>query len=87
MQARTFNQSPLAPGRLRMLLLWFLLATMLVSCTGVPDGVEPVSGFDKDRYLGKWHEIARLDHSFEPAMIMWQPRRMRDDQISGRGMP
>jgi len=69
MQARTFNQSPLAPGRPRMLLLWFLLATMLVSCTGVPDGVEPVSGFDKDRYLGKWHEIARLDHSFERGLI------------------
>jgi apolipoprotein D and lipocalin family protein len=24
-----------------------------------------VSGFDGERYLGKWYEIARLDHSFE----------------------
>ena len=24
-----------------------------------------MSGFEVDRYLGKWCEIARLDHSFE----------------------
>ncbi|MDX1697298.1 MAG: lipocalin family protein [Thiohalobacterales bacterium] len=42
------------------------LALLLVSgCTGLPEGVEPVRGFDADRYLGKWYEIARLDHSFE----------------------
>ncbi|QQK60673.1 lipocalin [Shewanella sp. LC6] len=27
--------------------------------------VEPVKDFKLDRYLGKWYEIARLDHSFE----------------------
>jgi apolipoprotein D and lipocalin family protein len=27
--------------------------------------VKPVSGFQAERYLGKWYEIARLDHSFE----------------------
>jgi apolipoprotein D and lipocalin family protein len=27
--------------------------------------VEPVDGFQTDRYLGPWYEIARLDHSFE----------------------
>jgi apolipoprotein D and lipocalin family protein len=27
--------------------------------------VRPVTGFDLNRYLGKWYEIARLDHSFE----------------------
>lgn len=30
-----------------------------------PAGVKPVTGFDLNRYLGTWHEIARLDHSFE----------------------
>jgi apolipoprotein D and lipocalin family protein len=34
-------------------------------CTGVPKGVRPVEGFEADRYLGKWYEVARLDHSFE----------------------
>ena len=27
--------------------------------------MEPVSAFEADRYLGRWYEIARLDHSFE----------------------
>ncbi len=34
-------------------------------CTGHPDGVEPVRSFDATRYLGKWYEVMRLDHSFE----------------------
>jgi apolipoprotein D and lipocalin family protein len=38
---------------------------MLTACTGIPDGVSPVTGFDVNRYLGTWYEIARLDHSFE----------------------
>jgi apolipoprotein D and lipocalin family protein len=45
-----------------------LLATAAVftaACTGAPEGVEPVTGFELDRYLGTWYEIARLDHSFE----------------------
>jgi len=42
-----------------------LAAALTGACTGLPEGVEPVSGFDADRYLGKWYEIARLDHSFE----------------------
>lgn len=36
-----------------------------VSCTGIPQGLSPVTGFQLDRYLGTWYEIARLDHSFE----------------------
>lgn len=38
---------------------------LLTACVGMPDGVEPVNNFDLNRYLGKWYEIARLDHSFE----------------------
>lgn len=30
-----------------------------------PQGMTPVTGFTLNRYLGKWYEIARLDHSFE----------------------
>ena len=37
----------------------------LFGCTGAPDGVTPVTGFELQKYLGTWHEIARLDHSFE----------------------
>lgn len=38
---------------------------LLSACTSIPEGVTPVKGFDKARYLGTWYEIARLDHSFE----------------------
>ena len=38
---------------------------LLTGCTGRPDGVEPVSPFDINRYQGVWYEIMRLDHSFE----------------------
>lgn len=42
-----------------------VLALCLVGCLGVPEGTRPVAGFELDRYLGKWYEVARLDHSFE----------------------
>jgi apolipoprotein D and lipocalin family protein len=37
----------------------------LAGCAQLPEGVEAVDGFEVDRYLGKWYEIARLDHRFE----------------------
>jgi apolipoprotein D and lipocalin family protein len=44
----------------------FVLATLFfVGCTGVPAGLRPVTDFEPERYLGKWYEIARLDHRFE----------------------
>ncbi|MGR5236003.1 lipocalin family protein [Vibrio alfacsensis] len=48
---------------LKMLLLLSLSA--LFGCTSKPDGIEPVNNFELQPYLGKWYEIARLDHSFE----------------------
>ena len=38
---------------------------LLWACTGIPENAIPVDGFERERYLGKWYEIARLDHSFE----------------------
>ncbi len=32
---------------------------------GMPDKLTPVNDFNLEAYLGKWYEIARLDHSFE----------------------
>jgi len=46
-------------------LFLIILAMSLTACTGLPEGVQPVDNFDVNRYLGKWYEIARLDHSFE----------------------
>lgn len=51
--------------------LWVTLtaATIGLAMTGCstapPEGLTSVSPFDVNRYLGKWYEIARLDHSFE----------------------
>ncbi|MEN6625984.1 MAG: lipocalin family protein [Candidatus Sumerlaeia bacterium] len=42
-----------------------VVGAALIGCASVPRGVAPVTGFDAERYLGKWYEIARLDHSFE----------------------
>ncbi|MFZ0791790.1 MAG: lipocalin family protein [Chromatiaceae bacterium] len=45
--------------------LAIVLAALLMGCVGIPDNVKPVDNFKLENYLGKWYEIARLDHSFE----------------------
>jgi len=50
--------------RNRLFALTFL-AVLAAGCTGLPAGFEPVRGFELERYLGTWYEIARLDHPFE----------------------
>jgi len=35
-----------------------LALTLLSAYTSVPENITPVTGFEKARYLGKWHEIA-----------------------------
>lgn len=41
------------------------LIFLLSGCVGIPENVKPVENFKLEKYLGKWYEIARLDHSFE----------------------
>ena len=41
------------------------LSTMLSGCLGIPENATAVRGFELERYLGTWYEIARLDHRFE----------------------
>mgnify|MGYP001829060870 CR=1 FL=1 len=65
------------------------VATILTGCTGIPEGLAPVTGFEPDRYLGKWYEIARLDHSFERNMSNVSATYTRgenaDIQVQNRG--
>ena len=57
-----------------------LCAALLAGCVAVPDGIHPVSGFQAERYLGTWYEIARLDHGFERGMSrVTAEYRRRDD--------
>lgn len=46
-------------------LLLITISILLTGCLGMPKSVEPVADFDVNKYLGKWYEVARLDHSFE----------------------
>jgi apolipoprotein D and lipocalin family protein len=48
--------------------LGFLAAFALVGCTHVPEGVQPVGGFDASRYMGTWYEVARLPNRFEKGL-------------------
>jgi apolipoprotein D and lipocalin family protein len=52
----------------------------LLGCLGTPEGVTPVKDFSIDRYLGKWYEVARLDHSFERGLsAVTAEYSLRDD--------
>jgi apolipoprotein D and lipocalin family protein len=69
---------------------WLLLATTLLSsCVGQPSGVTPVTPFELNRYLGKWYEVARLDHSFEEGLSQVTAHyRLKDDgsiEVINRG--
>ena len=67
--------APLRTGLLMLAAAW-----LLAGCTGVPEGVTPVKGFQAERYLGTWYEIARLDHSFERGLTdVTATYRRRDD--------
>ncbi len=64
---------------LRILLI-MVMSLMLTACFGMPENVTPVKNFEVDRYLGKWYEIARLDHSFERGLNNISAEyTMRDD--------
>ncbi len=41
------------------------MITGFYCCSTIPKGVVAVSPFDKEKYLGKWYEIARLDFKYE----------------------
>jgi len=60
--------------------IFALVTTLLSGCVSLPDGVKPVAQFDLERYLGHWHEIARLDHSFERGLSQVSAEySLRDD--------
>lgn len=57
-----------------------ILTLILTGCLGMPETVTPVENFELNRYLGKWYEIARLDHSFERGLErITAEYSMRDD--------
>ena len=69
--------------------LSIVLALLLTGCAGIPNNVKPVDNFKLENYLGKWYEIARLDHTFERGLSQVTANyRLRDDgslRIINRG--
>jgi apolipoprotein D and lipocalin family protein len=69
--------------------LWLLAVLLSAGCLGTPQGVTPVSGFELERYLGTWYEIARLDHRFERGLThvtaTYQPREGGGIAVLNRG--
>jgi len=60
----------IALWRSTILGIMIFFGLLLTGCsTTPPANVKPVTPFELSRYLGQWHEIARLDHSFERDMI------------------
>lgn len=47
------------------IILIAVIAFLQVACTGIAENIRPVEGLQTEQYLGRWYEIARLDHSFE----------------------
>ena len=45
--------------------LFLVTLVAVAGCFGIPKGITPVANFDAQRYMGKWYEIARLEHSYE----------------------
>lgn len=43
--------------------------TLFHACTTIPKGAVAVKPFNKERYLGKWYEIARLDFKYERDLV------------------
>ncbi len=57
-----------------------VLVLFLTGCVGIPENVNPVDNFRLEKYLGKWYEIARLDHSFERGLTrVTADYSLRDD--------
>lgn len=59
----TAGQAGLAVGAAAAALLWKGLRN-----PPIPPTVEPVRGWDIQRYMGRWYEVARIDHSFEKGL-------------------
>ena len=66
-----------------------LALSLLPGCVGIPAGLDSVSGFAPDRYLGRWYEIARLDHRFERGLVNvtaeYEKRADGDIDVTNRG--
>ena len=50
---------------LKLILPCLFYFSLSACITTPPENIVPVDNFQPNRYMGKWYEIARLDHPFE----------------------
>jgi len=79
-----FNRNTMDPDKCfvetEMRKILIVLVLFLTGCVGIPENVKPVDNFRLEKYLGKWYEIARLDHSFERGLTrVTADYSLRDD--------
>lgn len=69
--------------------LCLILLSLQACAAKVPEKVSVVENFELERYLGRWYEVARLDHSFERGMSAvtaeYQPRDKGGIDVVNRG--
>lgn len=57
---------------MKCIVVKYLLVVMSVfsfySCSTIPSGISAVTPFEKEKYLGKWYEVARFDFKFEKGL-------------------
>ena len=46
-----------------------LLLLFVLSCSSNKVELKKLENFNSEKYLGKWHEIARIDNRFEKNLI------------------
>jgi len=79
-----FDRNTMDPDKcfveIEMRKILIVLVLLLTGCVGIPENVKPVDHFRLEKYLGKWYEIARLDHSFERGLTrVTADYSLRDD--------
>jgi apolipoprotein D and lipocalin family protein len=65
MMAFIFHIEGMKPYFFKPVIASVLALSMFTSCKSIPKGAVAVKPFDKEKYLGKWYEIARLDYKYE----------------------
>ncbi len=60
--------------------IYLLIIPIIMSCNPSTKNIASIKNFDSEKFLGKWYEIARLDHSFERGLnYVTATYTMRDD--------
>ena len=54
--------------KITYILISLIMLIVLFSCATIPKNATAVKSFEKEKYLGKWYEIARLDFRFEKGL-------------------